>query len=165
MSPETATNAPMSNLERIVSYFAGRHLLSNLMFFAVFLLGLASWQRISKEEMPDVAFDFVRVSVAYPGASAEQVEHFITKPPSADLWEGQTDEDDLGMSYDMLDRILHGFELNLSDESIAGKLDIDMEIVAGVRDRVCRNIHKRQLPLMPKLGVRTIGIDWRDSWN
>ena len=33
-------------------------------------------------------------------------EGILTKPPSAGLWEGQTDENDLGMSYDMIDRIL-----------------------------------------------------------
>ena len=33
-------------------------------------------------------------------------ENIINKPPSADLWEGQTDEDELGMSYEKIDEIL-----------------------------------------------------------
>ena len=33
-------------------------------------------------------------------------ERILSKPPSADLWPGQTDEDELGASYDELDRIL-----------------------------------------------------------
>lgn len=70
----------MTTLEKIIAYFANRHLLTNLMFVIVFLAGIGSWGLISKEEMPDVAFDFVRISASYPGASAEQVEHFVTKP-------------------------------------------------------------------------------------
>lgn len=34
-------------------------------------------------------------------------ERIITKPPSADLWPGQTDEDELGVDYADADRILH----------------------------------------------------------
>lgn len=32
----------------------------------------------------------------------------IAKPPSADLWTGQTDEEELGLTYELADRILHG---------------------------------------------------------
>jgi multidrug efflux pump subunit AcrB len=70
----------MSVLEKIIAYFVNRHLLTNLMFLFVFLAGIFAYQNIKKEEMPDVAFDFLRISAAYPGASAEQVEHFVTKP-------------------------------------------------------------------------------------
>ncbi len=92
-------------------------------------------------------------------------DHFIEKAPSADLQKGQTDEADLGMTYAQLDRILHGFELNLSTDSIAGKLSLDLKMVEEVQQRMIRNIHKRETPQIPKLGVRTIGIDWRDGWN
>lgn len=34
-------------------------------------------------------------------------EDIISKKPSADLWEGQTDEDEIGLSYEKLDEILH----------------------------------------------------------
>ena len=33
-------------------------------------------------------------------------EEVVAKPPSADLWPGQTDEGELGQSYDLLDRVL-----------------------------------------------------------
>ena len=35
-------------------------------------------------------------------------ERIIIKPPSAGLWEGQTDEDEIGLTYDMMDNILIG---------------------------------------------------------
>jgi len=67
-------------LEKFINYFVNRHLLTNLMFIAVLVGGVLSWHNIKKEEMPDVTFDRVRISASYPGATAEEVEHFVTKP-------------------------------------------------------------------------------------
>ncbi|MBA3052028.1 efflux RND transporter permease subunit [bacterium] len=67
-------------LEKIVAYFVDRHLLTNLVFVVVFIGGIFAWKNTSKEEMPNVTFDFVRISARYPGATAEEVEHFVTKP-------------------------------------------------------------------------------------
>lgn len=36
-------------------------------------------------------------------------ERIITKPPSAELWEGHTDEDELGITYQKIDEILRSF--------------------------------------------------------
>ncbi|MCF7888363.1 MAG: efflux RND transporter permease subunit [Candidatus Omnitrophica bacterium] len=66
-------------LKKIISYFVDRHLLTNLIFIIVIAGGIIGWQQIKKEEMPDVTFDFVRISANYPGATAEEVEHFVTK--------------------------------------------------------------------------------------
>ncbi|MDH5436169.1 MAG: efflux RND transporter permease subunit [Gammaproteobacteria bacterium] len=66
-------------LERFIAYFVEKHLLTNMIFVAVIIGGLLSWQGIKKEEMPDVTSDVVRVSAVYPGASAEEVEHFVTR--------------------------------------------------------------------------------------
>ena len=70
----------MSVLEKIISYFVKRHLLTNLMFVIVFIGGIIAWNNTSKEEMPDIEFDHAHVSARYPGATAEEVEHFLTKP-------------------------------------------------------------------------------------
>lgn len=66
-------------LKKFITYFVDRHLLTNLIFCAVLIGGMISWQKIKKEEMPDVAFDRVRISASYPGATASEVEHFVTK--------------------------------------------------------------------------------------
>ncbi|MFC1512454.1 efflux RND transporter permease subunit [bacterium] len=66
-------------LEKIVAYFTERHLLTNLIVLGVIIGGVLSWQNIKKEEMPDVTFDFVRISASYPGATAKEVEHFVTR--------------------------------------------------------------------------------------
>lgn len=67
-------------LEKIIAYFAKRHLLINLILIAVLIGGVFAWNNTSKEELPDITFDRVRVSVRYQGAPAEDVEYFVTKP-------------------------------------------------------------------------------------
>ncbi len=66
-------------LKALITYFVDRHLLTNMIFLAIFIGGIVSWQNIKKEELPDVTFDRIRISAAYPGATAEEVEHFVTK--------------------------------------------------------------------------------------
>jgi multidrug efflux pump subunit AcrB len=38
------------------------------------------WKNVPKEEMPEFAMNWVRIAISYPGASAADVELFITKP-------------------------------------------------------------------------------------
>lgn len=66
--------------EKIIRFFVKRHLLTNLIFFTVFIGGAICWYQIPKEELPDITFDRVRISVSYPGASAEEVEYYVTRP-------------------------------------------------------------------------------------
>jgi len=66
-------------LERFIAYFVNRHLLTNMVFISVLVGGILSWPEIKKEELPDVTFDRVRISATYPGATAGEVEHFVTK--------------------------------------------------------------------------------------
>lgn len=67
-------------LEKIIRYFSKKHLFTNFVFLTVFVGGFFAWHNTSKEEMPDITFDTVRISAVYPGASAEDVEYFVTKP-------------------------------------------------------------------------------------
>lgn len=87
---------------------------------------------------------------------------FIEKPPSANLLPGQTDEDDLGIAYEDLDRILLGIEIGMSDREVQERTDLPVAEVARVRGVVTATKHKRRIPLAPKLGIRTIGWDWRE---
>lgn len=70
----------MSALEKFIAYFVNRHLLTNLMFVIVFIGGVFAWNNTSKEELPDIESDHAHVTARYPGATAEEVEHFVTKP-------------------------------------------------------------------------------------
>jgi multidrug efflux pump subunit AcrB len=66
--------------DRIISFFIKRHLLSNLIFAGIFIAGIIAWHEMPREELPDVTFDIVRVSANYPGAAADEVEYFVTRP-------------------------------------------------------------------------------------
>jgi NAD+ synthase len=89
-------------------------------------------------------------------------EKILQKVPSAGLWKGQTDEGELGMSYEDLDMVLHGFELGPTPEKIAERTDTEVEEITRIHERVLTCTHKRNIPYIPKLGLRTLGLDWRD---
>ena len=84
------------------------------------------------------------------------------RAPTAGLWEGQTDEEELGMTYDRLDQVLMGLERLMEPEEIARAVDLPLEEVRRIAERVRLNRHKRRPPPIPKLGLRTLGLDWRD---
>lgn len=73
----------------------------------------------------------------------------IDKPPSAGLWEGQTDEAEMGVSYDVLDLVLHGIEHGRTDAEISLGNSIPLEKVEGIRARVKSMSHKRMPPARP----------------
>ena len=50
-----------------------------MLMLALMVIGLASWQRMTVEEFPDIDFPFVVVYTTYPGASPEMVESDVTK--------------------------------------------------------------------------------------
>lgn len=84
------------------------------------------------------------------------------RPPTAGLWEGQTDEAELGISYEVADQILHGLEELRTAEEIAAITGFPLARVREVEARVARFRHKRRPPPIPKIGLRTVGLDWRD---
>ncbi len=89
-------------------------------------------------------------------------ERIVGKTPTAGLWPGQTDEGELGISYDDLDRVLLGIELQMEPEAIAEKTGVRLAEVRRIDALVAATAFKRKLPLIPKVGVRTIGLDWRE---
>ncbi|KAA0001719.1 MAG: NAD+ synthase [Thermoplasmata archaeon] len=85
----------------------------------------------------------------------------IKKAPTAGLWKGQTDEGELGISYEKLDKILYGLEQKLPINLIAEMAGVDENEVKRIQGMRKRTEHKRRLPLIPKIGKRTVGWDWR----
>jgi NAD+ synthase len=86
-------------------------------------------------------------------------EGILAKPPSADLWPGQTDEGELGASYDDLDRILYALVDRRWTEERCVAAGLDARLVARVARRVAAMEFKRQLPPVAKVSLRTPGID------
>ncbi|MGQ0536760.1 MAG: NAD+ synthase [Methanobacteriota archaeon] len=90
-------------------------------------------------------------------------ETIVARPPTAGLWAGQTDEVELGIRYQDLDRILYGLELELGTADIAARTGLPETEVRRIAAMVESTWHKRTTPLVPKIGHRTVGIDWRAS--
>ncbi len=116
----------------------------------------------------DGAADFLPIGDLYKTQVREMASYLALAPeildkvPTAGLWPGQTDEGELGISYAELDRILLGIELQLEAEAISEKAGVPLDHVKYVQGLVAKSVHKRKMPLIPKVGVRTIGLDWRE---
>ena len=83
----------------------------------------------------------------------------LDKPPSADLWPGQTDEGELGRSYDLLDRTLFALVDRRWTVDRCVRSGLDRSLVEWVAARVARMEFKRQQPPVAKVSLRTPGID------
>jgi len=84
----------------------------------------------------------------------------LDKPPSADLWAGQTDEGELGFTYAEVDKLLYLLvdRRYTAEECVAA--GFKTAFVQTVIERVRRNHFKRTLPLIAKLSNRTVGYDF-----
>ncbi len=87
-------------------------------------------------------------------------DSIVSKPPSADLWAGQSDEAEIGYPYAELDRVLKRYveERHTRDEMIAGGENPDL--VDMIISRIYKNQFKRRMPLIAKLTSRTVNIDF-----
>ncbi len=87
-------------------------------------------------------------------------EPIVRKPPTADLWPGQTDEIEGGFSYPVLDRLLFWrVDKRRSLEEMA-ELGYEPAVVERVDRLVAGAEFKRQVPPIAKLGPRTAGVDY-----
>lgn len=87
-------------------------------------------------------------------------QEILEKPPSADLWEGQTDEGELGFSYRKVDELFlllvdHRYSVDACIQA-----GFEPEFVQRVIERVRRNHFKRMMPPVAKLSNRTVGYDF-----
>jgi NAD+ synthase len=85
----------------------------------------------------------------------------IQKRPSADLWEGQTDEGEMGFSYRDADLVLALLvdHRRTVEETVA--LGWDEKLVRRIRGNMERTQFKRRPPLIAKVSGRTVNVDFR----
>ncbi len=104
--------------------------------------------------------DLYKAQVRQLAAALDLPPSILTKPPSADLWAGQTDEDELGFTYDLADQVLYLLvdERYTVDEAAAE--GFEREFVARVWRQVRLNHYKRTMPNVAKLSTRSIGHDF-----
>jgi NAD+ synthase len=86
-------------------------------------------------------------------------ERILDKAPSADLWPGQTDEGELGATYQDLDRILYALVDRRWTQDRCVRAGLDASLVERVARMVARTEYKRQLAPAAKVSLRTPGID------
>ncbi|MDA8413647.1 MAG: NAD+ synthase [Desulfobacteraceae bacterium] len=87
----------------------------------------------------------------------------VRKQPSADLWAGQTDEEELGFSYRQVDELLYQMvDLRMSREEllVAG---FEAEFIDKIYRKIQNSHFKRRLPVIAKVSNRTIDRDFRYS--
>jgi NAD+ synthase len=85
----------------------------------------------------------------------------IEKAPSADLWEGQTDEHEMGVTYAKLDALLYEMvDERHSDEELV-PLGFDASLISRIRKLIQKNQFKRRPPVIAKVSYRTVNVDFR----
>lgn len=88
-------------------------------------------------------------------------KEIINKPPSAGLLKDQTDEGELKISYKNLDFILTGLEKKIDILTISKIAKVKLSDIQRIKKMRIKSQHKRRSPLIPKIGLRTPGLDWR----
>ena len=91
----------------------------------------------------------------------------IDKKPSADLWEGQTDEEEMGITYAGVDKFLfEKIDERRSDDELI-KMGFEKTFVEKINKMISRNQFKRLPPIIAKVSNRTVNVDFRYNrdWN
>ncbi len=104
--------------------------------------------------------DLYKTQVRQLARFLEVPEEILNKPPSADLWDGQTDEGELGFTYEQVDRLLYLLVDKRYSPDDCVEAGFEHGFVEKVLDRIRRNQFKRMLPPIAKLSNRTVGYDF-----
>jgi NAD+ synthase len=124
-----------------------------------FLLGYSTIYGDSGVALQPIA-DLYKYQVRQLAAALGVPQAILDKAPSADLWEGQTDEGELGFTYNDVDQALYLLvdERYTVEEVIAE--GFEAAFVRDVWRRVKANHYKRTMPNIAKLSARSIGHDF-----
>jgi len=104
--------------------------------------------------------DLYKTQLRQLAAALKIPKSVLEKPPSADLWQGQTDETELGFSYEEVDKLLYLLvdqRCILEDCMEAG---FEKTFVETIINRIRRSQYKRMMPIIAKLSTRTVGYDF-----
>ncbi len=106
--------------------------------------------------------DLYKTQVRELGKYLGLSEKLVMKKSSPRLWAGQEAEIELGISYDLLDKILFGLvELELNEKAIAEDLGLDVSLVKKISERVRMNEHKRRGAIICQLGLKGVESGYR----
>jgi NAD+ synthase len=104
--------------------------------------------------------DLYKTQVRQLAAYLEVPGSIRAKPPTAGLWAGQTDEDEIGMTYAEIDEILFHLVDERETRSELVRRGLDGRKIDHVVAKIRNSEFKRQLPPIAKLSTRTVGHDF-----
>jgi NAD+ synthase len=104
--------------------------------------------------------DLYKTQVRQLGTAIGIPQVILDKPPTADLWLGQTDEGELGFTYSEVDQLLYLLVDQRYRPEDCVEAGFTERFVRAVMDRVRRNQFKRLMPPVAKLTNRTVGYDF-----
>ena len=124
-----------------------------------FLLGYSTIYGDSGSAMQPIA-DLYKAQVRQLSAALDLPQSILDKAPSADLWQGQTDEEELGFRYEDVDQVLYLLvdERYVVDEVVEEGFARDF--VEDVWRRVKANHYKRTMPNIARVSKRALGHDF-----
>jgi NAD+ synthase len=125
-----------------------------------YLLGYTTWYGDSAASIQPIG-DLYKTQVRALARAVGVPAPIIEKRPSADLWPGQTDEGEMGISYELVDQVLYLLVDERMDPEDVVALGFDRAVVERVRTMVRNAQFKRMTPIIAKVGSRTPGIDFR----
>lgn len=104
--------------------------------------------------------DLYKTQVRQLASAMGVPEPILAKAPTADLWQGQTDEGELGFTYAEVDQLLYLLVDQRYSPQDCVEAGFAPDFVQRVVERVRRNHFKRVLPPIAKLTNRTVGYDF-----
>ena len=104
--------------------------------------------------------DLYKTQVRQLARALDLPEHLLSKAPSADLWPGQTDEGELGFTYDRVDQLLYLLVDQRFRPEECRAAGFEREFIERVMRTVRQNQFKRMPPIIAKLSNRTVGYDF-----
>lgn len=104
--------------------------------------------------------DLYKSQVRQMAADMGVPQQILEKPPTADLWPGQTDEGELGMTYSDMDRLLYWLVDHRRTHDQLEAMGFGAPAIQRVERLISGSEFKRQTPVVAKLTTRTPGVDY-----
>lgn len=94
----------------------------------------------------EALYDLYKTTVRQVARTLDVPDRIVEKTPTADLWQEQTDERELGHPYPVVDQVLTGLRLDMAPDTVADQVaPVDADAVTALQERVERMRFKREL--------------------
>ncbi len=104
--------------------------------------------------------DLYKTQVRQLGKHLGIPEEILKKSPSAGFWPGQTDEKEIGIDYENIDKILYQIVDLRKQKKEAVAMGFSEKTIDRVFEMIKNSEFKRKLPPIPKISDRTVGHDF-----